>query len=103
MPPSVQDPYSDEGLQFLYKNMMDQYGPPPANFVNPANFVSEPYRYIPPPQNNLTLKSPIPDATKPATPVVEAAPATPDAPYVQGGDRAGGLLSINRKKHKRGK
>jgi len=103
MPPSVQDPYSDEGLQFLYKNMMDQYGPPPANFVNPANFVSEPYRYIPPSQNNLTLKAPIPDASKPATEVAPAAPATPAVPYVQGGDRAGGLMSINRKKHKRGK
>jgi len=102
MPPSVQDPYSDEGLQFLYKNMMDQYGPPPANFVNPANFVSEPYRYIPPPQNNLTLKSSIPDASKPATPVVEAAPVAPDS-YSPSGDRAGGLMSINRKKHKRGK
>jgi hypothetical protein len=101
MPPSVQDPYSDEGLKFLYGQMMNQYGPPPASFVNPATFTSEPYRYIPPPQNNLTLKSPIPDASKPATPVVEAAPA-PAAPYpaTQGGDRAGGLMSINRKKRR---
>jgi len=101
MPPSVQDPYSDEGLQFLYKNMMDQYGPPPANFVNPANFVSEPYRYIPPPQNNLVLNTPVADASKPATPVVEAAPVAPVS-YSPSGDRAGGLMSINRKKHKRG-
>ena len=63
MPPSVQDPYSDAGLQFLYENMMNQYAPPPADFVNPGTFVSNrPYTYRPPPPNNLTLQTPIPDA-----------------------------------------
>jgi hypothetical protein len=73
MPASVQDPYSNEGLQFLYGNMMNQYAPPPADFVNPGTYVSEPYRYTPPPQTNLVLNTPIPDATKPATPAADPA------------------------------
>jgi hypothetical protein len=67
MPASVQDPYSDAGLQFLYGQMMNQYAPPPAGFVNPATFVSNaPYTYTPPPANNLTLKTPVVDTTRPA-------------------------------------
>jgi hypothetical protein len=68
MPTSVQDPYSNEGLQFLYGNMMKQYATPPANFVNPGTFISEPYRYVPPLQNNLVLNTPVADASKPVTP-----------------------------------
>jgi hypothetical protein len=50
--------------------MMNQYAPPPAGQVNPATFVSNaPYTYTPPPANNLTLKTPVVDTTKPATPV----------------------------------
>jgi hypothetical protein len=70
MPDSVQDPYSDAGLQFLYGQMMNQYAPPPVGQVNPATFVSNaPYTYTPPPQNNLTLKTPVVDSTKPVAPV----------------------------------
>jgi hypothetical protein len=67
MPASVQDPYSDAGLQVLYGQMMNQYAPPPAGFVNPATFVSNaPYTYTPPPPNNLTLKTPVVDTANPA-------------------------------------
>jgi hypothetical protein len=103
MPPSVQDPYSDAGLQFLYKNMMDQYGPPPAGFVNPATFVSNrPYTYVPPPVNNLVLNTPVADAV-----VAQANQAKADAAQAAqaattgssgDGERAGGLMSIDRKK-----
>jgi hypothetical protein len=98
MPPSVQDPYSDAGLKFLYENMMNQYGPPPADFVNPATFVSnKPYVYRPPAPDNLILNTPIPDASK-----VVPADAVGAAPAAVVSERAGGLLAINRKKHKRG-
>jgi 3-deoxy-D-manno-octulosonic acid (KDO) 8-phosphate synthase len=53
LPPSVRDPYSDEGLKVLYGQMMDQYGPPPEGFVNPATFVPEPYTYKPPVSTTL--------------------------------------------------
>jgi hypothetical protein len=79
LPASVQDPYSDAGLAFLYGQMMNQYAPAPPGQVNPATFVSNaPYTYIPPPPNNLTLQTPIPDAARPAPPAPppEAAPAT---------------------------
>jgi hypothetical protein len=74
MPASVQDPYSNEGLKFLYGNMMNQYATPPADFVNPGTYISEPYRYIAPPQNNLVLNTPIVDASKPNTPAPAPAP-----------------------------
>jgi hypothetical protein len=95
LPPSVRDPYSDEGLQFLYGQMMDQYGPPPEGFVNPATFQNTPYTYKPPAPNNLVLNTPILDATKPA-------PAANTVAAAVTGERAGGLMSINRKKYKRG-
>ena len=116
MPASVQDPYSDAGLQFLYGQMMNQYAPPPADFVNPATFVSNaPYTYVPPPPNNLVLNAPVPDAAKPAAPAPAPAPSTDfyTAPSGQvygskaaydaatantGGGKAGGLMSIDRKK-----
>jgi len=102
LPASTRDPYSDEGLKVLYGNMMDQYGTRVPGQPNPA--VVSPYNpnpYTPPPPSNLTLNTPIPDASKPATPapdtsgpfgrfasdVAAAAPA-----------RAGGLMSIDRKK-----
>jgi hypothetical protein len=53
LPPSVRDPYSDEGLKVLYGQMMDQYGPPPEGFINPATFVPEPYTYKPPVSTTL--------------------------------------------------
>jgi hypothetical protein len=116
MPASVQDPYSDAGLQFLYGQMMNQYAPPPADFINPATFVSNaPYTYVPPPPNNLVLNAPVPDAAKPAAPAPAPAPSTDfyTAPSGQvygskaaydaatantGGGKAGGLMSIDRKK-----
>jgi hypothetical protein len=75
--------------------------PPPTlntqyNYSDPGTY------YRPPSPSNLILTRPIIDAAF-TPPVAPAAPATPAAPYVQGGDRAGGLMSINRKKHKRGK
>jgi hypothetical protein len=84
LPASVQDPYSDAGLAFLYGNMMNQYAPAPPGQVNPATFTTIPYSYTPPPPNNLTLQTPIPDAAKPAPPAPppEAAPA----PATSGGD-----------------
>jgi len=48
LPDSVRDPYSDEGLKILYGRMMDQYGPPPEDFINPATAASTPYTYKPP-------------------------------------------------------
>jgi hypothetical protein len=54
--------------------MMNQYAPPPADFVNPATFVSNrPYVYRPPAPDNLTLNAPVADASKPATPAVDPA------------------------------
>jgi hypothetical protein len=48
--------------------MMNQYAPPPADFVNPATFVSnKPYTYRPTAPNNLILDNPIPDAVTAAT------------------------------------
>jgi hypothetical protein len=91
LPDSVRDPYSDEGLKFLYGQMMDQYGPPPAGFINPATFQTTPYTYKPPAPNNLVLNTPVADASKPAT-VTEAAPAAVVT------ERTGGLLAIDRKK-----
>jgi hypothetical protein len=83
MPNSVQDPYSNEGLQFLYSNMMNQYAPPPADFVNPATFVSNrPYVYRPPAPDNLTLNTPIVDASKPNTPAADPAVTGRFAPVV---------------------
>ena len=107
MPPSVQDPYSDAGLQFLYGQMMNQYAPAPPGQPNPATFTNNPpVAYRPPPLNNLTLNTPIADASKPATPAAEGngivgrfAPAVAAA---VSGERAGGLMAINRKKYKRG-
>jgi len=104
MPASVQDPYSDAGLQFLYGQMMNQYAPPPAGQINPATFVSNaPYTYVPPPQTNLVLNAPIPDAARPAP-----APAPALAPVVAAdaaptGNRAGGLMAIDRKKQAKDK
>jgi hypothetical protein len=103
LPTSVRDPYSNEGLQFLYGQMMDQYGPPPSGFINPATFVSNPYTYKPPPVNNLTLTTPIPDAA-----VTQANQAKADAAAAAtgsyggdgGGARAGGLMAIDRKKRR---
>jgi hypothetical protein len=114
LPASTRDPYSDEGLKVLYGNMMDQYGTRTPGQPNPA--VASPYDpvpYTPPPPNNLTLQTPIADAANPApapTPETtgfftapngqifsnEAAYNATVAP-VQGG-KAGGLMSINRKK-----
>lgn len=65
LPASVQDPYSDAGLAFLYGNMMNQYAPAPLGQVNPATFTSNPFTYIPPPPNNLVLSRPIADAATP--------------------------------------
>jgi hypothetical protein len=104
LPNSVRDPYSDEGLKFLYGQMMDQYGPPPAGFINPATFQTTPYTYKPPLVDNLTLNTPIPDASKLAKEgVVAAADSGSNGISGGGGERAGGLMAINRKKHKRGK
>jgi len=98
MPASVQDPYSDAGLQFLYGQMMNQYAPAPPGQVNPATFgFDRPYTYIPPPQNNLALNTPIADASKPGTPVAEAAPAAVVT------ERAGGLMAVDRKKRAKDK
>jgi hypothetical protein len=100
MPASVQDPYSDAGLQFLYGQMMNQYAPQPASFVNPATFApNSPYTYAPPPLNNLVLNTPIPDAARPA-PEAPAAPVIATAAPVAdaGGGKAGGLMSVDRKK-----
>jgi hypothetical protein len=91
LPDSVRDPYSDAGLKFLYGQMMDQYGPPPSGFINPATFQTTPYTYKPPAPNNLVLNTPVADASKPAT-VTEAAPAAVVT------ERTGGLLAIDRKK-----
>ena len=63
MPDSVQNPYSDAGLAFLYGNMMNQYAPAPIGQMNPATFTPGPtYAYTPPAVNNLALQTPIPDA-----------------------------------------
>ena len=102
MPLSVQDPYSDAGLKVLYGQMMDQYGPPPANFVNPATFTpNRPYTYIPPTPDNLVLSTPIPDASTAAANQAKADAVTAAnvvAPSGASGERAGGLLSMDRKK-----
>jgi hypothetical protein len=96
--PLARDPYSNEGLRDLYGRMMDQYGPPPAGFINPA--VAQPpnpFSYQPPAVNNLTLNTPVSDAvaTKAAG---EAAAADAAAAAASSGNKAGGLLSI---KHRR--
>jgi hypothetical protein len=103
MPASVRDPYSDEGLAFLYGQMMDQYAPAPPGQVNPATFVSNaPYTYIPPPINNLTLNNPISDASKPVlADVIAATPVVADAGAT--GGKAGGLMAIDRKKRAKDK
>jgi hypothetical protein len=102
LPDSVRDPYSNAGLEFLYGQMMDQYGPPPANFVNPATAVTNPYTYRPPPVNNLVLGTSIPDAavTQANQAKADAAQAAQAATTGSSGDggRAGGLMSIDRKK-----
>jgi hypothetical protein len=114
LPPSVRDPYSDEGLKILYSRMMDQYGTPPPGQVNPATLTNNPpVMYQPPPVNNLILDKPLADATKPAaaTPAGdyftapngqifsnEAAYNATVAP-AQGG-KAGGLMSIKHKKRR---
>jgi hypothetical protein len=90
MPNSVQDPYSNEGLQFLYSNMMNQYAPPPASFVNPATFVSNrPYVYRPPAPDNLVLNAPVADASKPVTPVEGSGIVGRFAPAVAAADNSG--------------
>jgi hypothetical protein len=96
LPDSVRDPYSNAGLEFLYGQMMDQYGPPPANFVNPATAVTNPYTYRPPPVNNLVLGTPISDAARPASASAPAPVVAADAAPT--GNRAGGLMAIDRKK-----
>ena len=101
MPASVQDPYSDAGLQFLYGQMMNQYAPAPPGQLNPATFTNNPpVAYRPPPQNNLVLNAPIPDAAKPAAPAPAPAPVVAAATPVMdaGGGKGGGLASIDRKK-----
>ena len=116
LPASVRDPYSDEGLVFLYGQMMDQYGTRDPSRVNPAIAVpnAPPVPYQPPPPGNLALQTPISDAARPAP-----APA-PDASgffTAPGGQifaseaaynasvapapaqaKAGGLMAIDRKK-----
>jgi hypothetical protein len=118
LPASVRDPYSDEGLQFLYGQMMDQYGPPPEGFINPATFKTVPYSYTPPPANNLTLQTPVPDAAQPAAPApapdasgyytapggqLYASEAAYNASNPVAGGKAGGLMSIDRKKRAKDK
>ena len=100
MPESVQDPYSDAGLKVLYGQMMNQYAPAPPGQMNPATFTPGPtYAYTPPAVNNLTLQNPIPDAV---TAEANQAKADADAAKVVSpsgdGGRAGGLMSIDRKK-----
>lgn len=71
LPASVQDPYSDAGLAFLYGNMMNQYAPAPLGQINPATFATVPFSYTPPPVNNLVLSRPIADAaTTPPAPAL---------------------------------
>ena len=114
LPASTRDPYSDEGLKVLYGNMMDQYGTRVPGQPNPA--VVSPYNpvpYTPPPVNNLTLQTPIPDAAKPAPAPTPATTGFFTAPNGQifaneaayqasvpapSPNKAGGLLSIDRKK-----
>jgi hypothetical protein len=121
LPASTRDPYSDEGLAFLYGQMMDQYGTRDPSRVNPAIAVpnAPPVPYQPPPPGNLALQTPIPDAAQPAAP----APAAPAGDYfaAPGGQlfaneaaynasvanlqagKAGGLMSIDRKKRAKDK
>jgi hypothetical protein len=164
---AVKDPYSNQGLQSLYSQMMGQYARPAApksdidirdlvqkyagngaevgrqlinagipvnqaisalksysgitpEIVNQAyiggqalgtappptlntqyNYSDPSTYYRPPSPSNLVLTRPIVDAA--FTPPVAPAPAP--APTVDGGggERAGGLMSINRKKRKKGK
>jgi hypothetical protein len=112
LPPSTRDPYSDEGLKVLYGNMMDQYGTRVPGQPNPA--VISPYNpvpYTPPPVNNLTLQTPIVDAANPAPAPTPAntgfftAPSgqiyASEAAYTASNpvsNKAGGLMSIDRKK-----
>jgi hypothetical protein len=116
MPASVQDPYSDAGLQFLYGQMMNQYAPAPPGQLNPATFTNNPpVAYRPPPQNNLVLNAPIPDAAKPAAPAPAPTPETTGFFTAPGGQiyaseaaytasnpvstgKVGGLMAIDRKK-----
>lgn len=85
LPASVQDPYSDAGLAFLYGNMMNQYAPAPLGQINPATFATVPFSYTPPPVNNLVLSRPIADAATPPP-----APALAPAPVADGGGSGGG-------------
>jgi hypothetical protein len=113
LPPSVRDPYSDEGLKILYGRMMDQYGTPPPGQVNPATLTNNPpVMYQPPPVNNLILDKPLADATKPAaaTPAGDyfAAPsgqifaneAAYNATVAPTQGKAGGLMSIKHRKRR---
>jgi hypothetical protein len=97
LPASVRDPYSMAGLEFLYGQMMDQYGTPPPGQVNPATLTNyPPVPYQPPPVNNLVLQNPIPNAAAPA-PVGELGGPV-EAAVAPVSNKAGGLLSI---KHRR--
>jgi hypothetical protein len=119
LPASTRDPYSDEGLAFLYGQMMDQYGTRTSGQPNPA--VASPYDpvpYRPPPPGNLTLQTPIPDAAQPAAPApapdasgfftaptgqIFSNEAAYNASVAPAGGKAGGLMSIDRKKRAKDK
>jgi hypothetical protein len=102
LPASTRDPYSMEGLEFLYGQMMDQYGTRNPNPVNPATAqYGLPVGYKPPLVNNLVFSTPIPDAASPAAPASAPAPdasAPVIAPASTSDSKAGGLMSIDRKK-----
>jgi hypothetical protein len=120
LPASTRDPYSDEGLAFLYGQMMDQYGTRDPSRVNPAIAApnAPPVPYQPPPPGNLTLQTPIPDAAQPGTPAPASTEGFFTAPTGQifsneaaynatvapaQGGKAGGLMSIDRKKRAKDK
>jgi hypothetical protein len=112
LPASARDPYSDEGLAFLYGQMMDQYGTRnPNNLINPAVApYSPPVPYQPPVVNNSLLDRPIADATAPAPAApagdyfaapngaIFASEAAYNASVPAQGGKAGGIVSI---KHRR--
>jgi hypothetical protein len=115
LPASTRDPYSMEGLEFLYGQMMDQYSVRDPNRVNPAVLTNNPpVPYQPPVVNNSLLNTPIPNAAQPApaTPAGDyfAAPSghifaseaayNASVPVAPQGNKAGGLLSIKHKKRK---
>jgi hypothetical protein len=120
LPASTRDPYSDEGLAFLYGQMMDQYGTRDPSRVNPAIAApnAPPVPYQPPPPGNLALNTPIRDAAQPGTPAPASTEGFFTAPTGQifsneaaynatvapaQGGKAGGLMSIDRKKRAKDK